>query len=493
MASRDIEPAAGPDEELRVSTLELFFDLVFVFTLTQLTGLLAHDPSGESFLRVILIFVVLFWMYGGYVWLTNQVPPDRPARRLLVILGMGAFFVCALAIPEAFDGGGIPFGLGYLLVILVHSGLWLQVYGAGVTVRFGAFNVVAALCVIAAGVLDGPAAYGLWVAAIAIQFITPRIAGRAAPAFPIRSRHFVERHGLLLIVALGESVVAIGIGIAGVSLDPGVFGAAVLGLALAAALWWAYFLGDEEGAERTMVVASEQERFGLAINAYFFSYIPILLGVITAAAGVERSIGRAAERLDHPRLLGIRSDPQRLTAARGTAPLENERHRIARRRFDDGDRAARTEEETGADPRDADYECGNERGDDGAAAAFRARRLGRQIPFNGHCASPCRRPKPQAFIMPTWQIEKSKRTGSTGSMERSEAVISAAMRHPGDVYRVSPRHFPRRITCVSRGTISFDAGRERHAPRSTASRRIIQRRNRFRRLQPLPAEGRGKK
>ena len=294
-------PAMAPDrvdDELRVSTLELFFDLVFVFTLTQLTSLLVHEPTAEGALRVVLIFVVLFWMYGGYVWLTNQVPPDRPARRLLVMLGMGAFFVCALAVPEAFGEGGVAFGLGYLLVILVHSGLWLQVYGAGVTMRFGTFNVASALCVIAAGLLDPPAAYALWVAAIAIQFVTPRMAGRAAPRFPIRPAHFVERHGLLLIVALGESVVAIGIGISGVSLDAGVFGAAVLGLTLAAALWWTYFVADEEGAERAMVAASEEERFSLAINGYFFAYIPILLGVIAAAAGVERSIGGATDRLD---------------------------------------------------------------------------------------------------------------------------------------------------------------------------------------------------
>jgi low temperature requirement protein LtrA len=286
------------DEQLRVSTLELFFDLVFVFTLTQLTAILAHDVTAESAGHVALIFIVLFWMYGGYVWLTNQVPPDRPARRLLLVVGMAAFFVCALAIPEAFDGGGVAFGLGYLLVILVHAGLWLQVYGGAVTWRFGLFNVVAALMVTVAGFLDGPAAYGLWVAAIALLFVTPRIAGRAAPQFPLRSGHFVERHGLLLIVAFGESVVAIGIGAAGLPLDPGLFGAAVLGLALAAALWWSYFVGDEEGAERAMQAATDGERFGLAINAYFFAYIPILLGVITIAAGVERSIGAVEERLD---------------------------------------------------------------------------------------------------------------------------------------------------------------------------------------------------
>jgi low temperature requirement protein LtrA len=291
------QPAPDADE-LRVSTLELFFDLVFVFTLTQLTSILARDLSVESVGQVVVIFTVLFWMYGGYVWLTNQVPPDRSSRRLLMILGMGAFFVCALAIPQAFDGGGIAFGLGYLAVILVHGGLWAQVYRAAVALRLVPFNVVGAGCVVTAGFLDGLPAYALWVAAIVIQFLTPRIAAHVAPQFPLRPRHFVERHGLLLIVALGESVVAIGIGAADAALGPGVLAVAALGLALVASLWWAYFLGDEEGAERRMAAASEQERFGLAINAYFFAYIPILLGVIAAAAGIERTIAHAGEPLD---------------------------------------------------------------------------------------------------------------------------------------------------------------------------------------------------
>jgi len=118
------------EEELRVSTLELFFDLVFVFTLTQLTTLLAGDLTAGTMARVVLIFDVLFWMYAAYAWLTNQVPPNRPARRLLLILGMAAFLVCALAVPQAFDGGGVAFGLGYLLVVLVHGGLYAEAYGA---------------------------------------------------------------------------------------------------------------------------------------------------------------------------------------------------------------------------------------------------------------------------------------------------------------------------------------------------------------------------
>jgi low temperature requirement protein LtrA len=296
---------ASTMDDVRVSTLELFFDLVFVFTLTQLTALLASESSAESVLQVVLIFIVLFWMYGGYVWLTNRVSPSRADRRLLLMLGMAGFLVCALAIPEAFTGSGVAFGLGYLLVVLVHAGLYSQVFGRAVVVRFAPLNVVAALSVTIAGVLDGLAAYAPWVLAIVIQFITPRIAALVGARLDIRPGHFVERHGLLLIVAFGESVVAIGIGIGDVPLDFGVFGAAVLGLALAGALWWSYFVGDEEGALRAMTSASAEQRFGLAIGAFFFAFIPMLLGVVTIAAGVKQSIGNVAEGLDSATALAL--------------------------------------------------------------------------------------------------------------------------------------------------------------------------------------------
>jgi low temperature requirement protein LtrA len=286
----------APEEELRVSTLELFFDLVFVFTLTQLTTLLADDLSAKGMVRVVLIFDVLFWMYAAYAWLTNMVPPDRPARRLLLIGGMAAFLVCALAVPQAFDGGGVAFGLGMLLVVLVHGGLYASVAGVGV-LWFAAPNFVAALCLIAAGFLDGPAAYALWAVPVVNQFVTPRLSTRVAARLRVRPRHFVERHGLLLLVALGESVVAIGIGLGGEPLNLGLFAVAVLGLALAAGLWWTYFAGDEEGAERALAAATAERRFRLANNAYFYAFIPMLVGVIVIAAGVKKSIGHIGDPL----------------------------------------------------------------------------------------------------------------------------------------------------------------------------------------------------
>ena len=296
--SRDGGPEPSAAEEQRVTSLELFFDLVFVFILTQLSGLLVGHLSVVSAVRVTLIFVALFWMYGGYAWLTNQVPPVLPIRRLLLILGMGAFLVCALAIPRAFDDRGVAFGLGYLLVVLVHAGLYASVYGRTMAMWVGPFNIVAALSITAAGLFRGPGAYALWVVAILIQFVMPY--ANRSPARPnIRTAHFVERHGLLLLVALGESVVAIGIGVSHEALTFQVFGAVLLGLALAAALWWSYFAGEEERAQRALEsVASLSQRLLLAVRAYFFAYVPMLLGIIALAAGVKLSIGQVTHRLD---------------------------------------------------------------------------------------------------------------------------------------------------------------------------------------------------
>jgi low temperature requirement protein LtrA len=287
----DVEGAAT--DEQRVSSIELFFDLVFVFTLTQLTALLEHEFTPESGVQAVLIFVVLFWMYGGYVWLTNQIPPNGTGRRLLLIAGMTAFLICALSVPDAFDETGLAFGIGYLLVVIVHAALYAETYGAA-TLRFVPLNIIGALSVIAAGLVHGPVDYFLWLVPVLLQYLTSILARhvdeQSRAGFDIRSGHFVERHGLLLIVAFGESVVAIGIGIGGVPLDFGTISAAVLGLALVAALWWAYFDEDEERPAAALVAASINDRVRMALNAYFYAFIPTLLGIVILAAGVALAI-----------------------------------------------------------------------------------------------------------------------------------------------------------------------------------------------------------
>ncbi|MEU3840425.1 low temperature requirement protein A [Streptomyces sp. NPDC028635] len=298
---------APPQPGRRVTTLELFFDLVFVFTLTQLTVLLTGDLSFATAGRVALILMVLFWMYGAYAYLTNQVPPDRPSRRLLLMLGMGAFLVCALAIPRVFDDTGVVFGLGFLGVVVVHTALYTRSHGRD-TIWYGVPNALAAMSVTAAGLVDGLAADGLWTLALVLQFVTPLMAehgprradGRSAEALrtqlgALDPAHFVERHGLLLIVAFGESVIAIGIGIGDLPLTPGLVGGAFLALALAVALWWTYFVRDEEAAEAAFAATEAPARWRRAMNAYYYAFLPMLLGIAFLAAGVKKALGHLTE------------------------------------------------------------------------------------------------------------------------------------------------------------------------------------------------------
>ncbi|MBV9379236.1 MAG: low temperature requirement protein A [Streptosporangiaceae bacterium] len=298
MTSRPVQPDS--DLPLRVSTLELFFDLVFVFTITQLTGMLARDMTLAAGCRVLLVFGVLWWMYGGYAWLTNSRTPSRAPERLLLLLGMAGFLVIGLAIPHAFTPGasgrdGVALGLGFLLVIAVHAGLYLRINRN--FQRVLPFNLLSALLVIVAGLAGGAVIYVLWTAALAVQALSPllvRLGGR----FSIQPAHFVERHGALMIVAFGESVADVGIGASGQHVTAGVAVSAALGLALTAALWWAFFgTGDDDRAESAMTGADPAERPGLALAAYFYAYIPMLLGIVAMAAGLKLSIGHAGSAL----------------------------------------------------------------------------------------------------------------------------------------------------------------------------------------------------
>ena len=299
-------PPPDDDQPLRVSALELFFDLVFVFAITQLTGILSRDLTPAGALRVLLIFGVLWWMYGGYVWLTNARTPSRTPERLLLLLGMAGFPIVGLSIPQAFGRDGVALGLGYLIVVGVHAWLYQRINKN--ILRVVPFNVVAALLVIGAGLVKGgAAAYGLWAAALAVQRLSPLlfpVHGR----FAIRPDHFTERHGALVIIVFGESVADIGIGVgtAGHAVTVSLAVSATLGLALAAALWWTYFgVGDDERAEQALTQADPAARPGLALAAYFYAYIALLLGIVTVAAGLKQAIGHAGTTLPYPACLAL--------------------------------------------------------------------------------------------------------------------------------------------------------------------------------------------
>ena len=274
----------------RVSSLELFFDLVFVFTITQLTSLLAHDATIGGIAQVVLVFGNVWWMYGGYAWLTNAVPPVEVGLRLLLLLGMGGFLLVALAIPSVFGGGALAFGIGYMLVTLIHTWFFLRASQQSILsamTRLGPFNLVTAGLLLVAAFTNGPARWVLFSVGFVLHWLTPYLIKQSN--FRIRSAHFVERHGLILLIALGESVVAVGIGL-GTDLPLGRIIAALLGLGLAAALWWLYFEGEDARAEDALERAPQERRPWLALNAFGYVFLPILGGIVVIAAGLKLAL-----------------------------------------------------------------------------------------------------------------------------------------------------------------------------------------------------------
>jgi low temperature requirement protein LtrA len=289
---------APPDRAARVSTLELFFDLVFVFTITQLTGVLVGGHGAAAVAQVVVMLLLIWWIYDGYAWLTNSIATDRLRVRLLLIGGMGGFLVIALAIPDAYDGDGLAFGIGYLAVVLLHAGMYAR--GASVSevqaiLRIVPFNLVAVALVLAGGAFGGDPQWTIWALAGALVWVTPWFT--TVEGLVVTVSHFVERHGLVVIVALGESIVVIGAGAAGLALDLGLVLVALLALSLSAALWWVYF-SDEEAIERALQDAPPEQRAQLALIGFGYWHYGILLGVVALAAGLKKAIGDPYDPLD---------------------------------------------------------------------------------------------------------------------------------------------------------------------------------------------------
>ena len=285
MATTLNAPVSAP--VMRVSTLELFFDLVFVFTITQVTHLVtgAHGPT--DLVRAFLVLAVTWWMYDGYAWLTNNVGTEGTVARLLLLLGMAGFLVMALATPHVAERDGVAFGLAYLLVVLVHAGLFMHApnSSARAMYRVAPFNVAGALFVVAAGLAPERWNLALWVAALLTLFTA--ILMRSDRGFQLRADHFAERHGAIILIALGESVAGLGVGAGDDPVRLPLVRASVLGLALAAALWWSYFDRDDIRGEHALAHADAAERARLGLRAYWCAHLLMIAGIVVAAAGLE--------------------------------------------------------------------------------------------------------------------------------------------------------------------------------------------------------------
>jgi low temperature requirement protein LtrA len=290
--------AAIPERSVRVSKLELFFDLVFVFTITQLTSVLANGHDLAAVVQVVVMLLLIWWMYDGYAWLTNAISTDVLRFRLLLLGGMGGFFVIALAIPDAYESTGLTFGIGLFVVVLLHAGMYIRGTSASEVrgiLRIAPFNFLAAILVLVGGVVGGDAQWILWALCAVMLWFSPKVT--TVEGFVVSVSHFVERHGLVVIIALGESIVVVGSAAAGLPLDRGLVLVTLLSLCLSAALWWAYF-SDEDEVESAFHDTSPERRAELALFGFGYWHYGILLGIVAVAAGLKKAVGHPYDPLD---------------------------------------------------------------------------------------------------------------------------------------------------------------------------------------------------
>jgi low temperature requirement protein LtrA len=293
---------AAPAEtyEQRVTPLELFFDLVFVFAITRVTALMAHDLSWTTIGQGLLVLAALWWGWAAYAWLTNHVSGEDGRARVVVFVAMGAMVLVALAVPEAFDAHALLFALAYLVMRMAHLALyWVasiedpEVHVA--VARLFPTAVTGPLLLVAAAFTDGVPQAALWIVALALDYGGPFVRGVAG--YRVHPAHFSERFSLIVIIALGESIVAIGVGAGDERLNTAIGFAAVLALLTSAALWWAYFDVVAGLAQHRLAELEGVVRNTLARDAFAYLHLPMIAGIELFALGVEQVVGHVDEAL----------------------------------------------------------------------------------------------------------------------------------------------------------------------------------------------------
>jgi low temperature requirement protein LtrA len=292
--------ATAVEQEHRVTPRELFFDLVFVFAFTQVATLLSDDPTFAGIGRGVLVLAALWWAWTAYAWLTNTVDPEEAVVGAALLVALIAMFVAALVVPDVFDDEGVLFGAAFLVVIAMHLTLY-ALAGRGnrdllaAVLRLAPWTLLGAALILVAGFSDGARTW-LWLAALACTYVGAALSG--STGWQLHPSHLAERYGLVLIIALGEAFIAIGIGARGTAIGPGEVVAAILGLLVATAFWLAYFDFFAIRGERMLRDLQGPERVALARDAYAYAHLPLIVGIVLFAFAMKTIVGHVGEQLD---------------------------------------------------------------------------------------------------------------------------------------------------------------------------------------------------
>jgi low temperature requirement protein LtrA len=289
------EPTAA-EEERKTSYLELFFDLVFVFAFTQVSALILEDTSLRGFARAALVLALVWWAWSAYAWMTNAIDIENTVTRLIIFAAMVAGFFMALAVPHAFQAEATWFAVAYFVVRILQTTL----YSWGVrnvpgtlraTLRLAPWFLVAASVALVGGFVDADYRAWVWLASLAIDVVGTLTVARAE--WHVSPSHFAERFALIVIIALGESIVAIGVATSHLERDATYVVSVAVAFVGVAALWWAYFDFTAIAAARSLRRASGRARSTLARDVFTYFHYPIVLGIIFYAVAAKKT-------LEHP-------------------------------------------------------------------------------------------------------------------------------------------------------------------------------------------------
>ena len=294
--------ATAVDHEHSVTPRELFFDLVFVFAFTQVTTLLAEEPTFAGIGRGVLVLGALWWPWTAYAWLTNTVDPEEGFVGAALLVALIAMFLAALAVPGVFGDDGVLFGAAFLVVVAMH----LAVYALAsrgdpdllsAVLRLAPWTLLGATLILVAGFgfADGARTW-LWVAALACTYVGAGLSG--STGWRLFPSHLAERYGLVLIIALGEAFVAIGIGAAGIGIGLGEVVAAILGLLVATSFWLAYFDFFSIRGARMLADLQGPDRVALARDVYAYAHLPMIVGIVLFAFAMKTIVGKVGDELD---------------------------------------------------------------------------------------------------------------------------------------------------------------------------------------------------
>jgi low temperature requirement protein LtrA len=291
---------AAVEHEHRVTPRELFFDLVFVFGFTQVATLLADDPTFAGIGRGVLVLAALWWAWSAYAWLTNVVDPEEGVVGAALLVALIAIFVAALVVPGVFGDEGVLFGTAFLVVCAMHLVLYsLAGRGSrdllGAVLRLAPWTLLGATLILVAGFADSARTW-LWLAALVCTYVGAALSGLTG--WRVHASHFAERHGLVLIIALGEAFIAIGIGATGIGIGLGEVVAAILGILVAASFWLAYFDFFSIRGERLLVDAQGPDRIAFARDAYTYLHFPLIVGIVLFAFAMKSIVGHVGDELD---------------------------------------------------------------------------------------------------------------------------------------------------------------------------------------------------